>query len=354
MPFDPIRGEFTVGHHQTALGVHHGLRVETLLAVADRQRHVNRRQTERGQFGDRSGTGTTDDQIGAGEGEIDAFQIRGHTVIAIGGMLRPQFAKSPLPRAHGHQGTHLIVLAFAGQVNHLRVLQQFLGGSGHGTIHVHRAQRSSGDHHQRTIRINTESRRGRAPRRHPITFQIRGELRDRRPQWQSHAFDLDALARFQPRFRIGGPDHGGPTCAQLVRHAGACVLLMNRNRNAQLVGRRVHRCRGVAAETDDHLRLVACQNIADLARLGLPFCRKLQRGLVESAGKRHLFDGFQQEAGLRNQIMFQTDGGAHHRDVRIRLLLPNHMRHRKQRIDMAGGAAARQNDMLLITHSQRA
>ena len=49
--------------------------------------------------------------------------------------------------------------------------------------------------------------------------------------------------------------------------------------------------------------------------------------------------------------MLQADGGAHHRDVRVRLKLTNHMRHGEQRIDMARRAATGKNDMLLIAHS---
>ncbi len=44
--FDPFRGEIAIRHHQAPFRVDHGLRVETLLAIADRQRHVNRRQSQ--------------------------------------------------------------------------------------------------------------------------------------------------------------------------------------------------------------------------------------------------------------------------------------------------------------------
>ena len=43
---DPIHVEFTIGDHQSPMRIHHRLRVEALLAIANRQRHIDGGQTQ--------------------------------------------------------------------------------------------------------------------------------------------------------------------------------------------------------------------------------------------------------------------------------------------------------------------
>ena len=62
--------------HQPAAGVDHGQRVEPLLAVADRQRHVHRGQADGGHLGDRHRAGPADRQVGGGVREIHPVQVR--------------------------------------------------------------------------------------------------------------------------------------------------------------------------------------------------------------------------------------------------------------------------------------
>ena len=115
---------------------------------------------------------------------------------------------------------------------------------------------------------------------------------------------------------------------------------MHRNRNAHLVRSRIHGSRRVSTESDDHLRLVTGEDVPDLGRFSLPLRGKLQCRHIGPTGEGHLLNGFQLEARLRNQLVFQTDCGAHHRDIGIRFKLANHMCHGEQRIDMTCRATA--------------
>ena len=269
-------------------------------------------------------------------------------------MVGAKLAEHILSGAYRHQGTHFVVFALTGQMNHLGVRKQVLGGSGHSPVHVHRTQGSAGDDHERTVRIDTKLRRGGFTSGGTVMFQIGRQSCDCRTKRQAHAFDFDAPAWFQSWLGVCGTDHGRPTRAQLVGHARTCVLFVNRNRNSHAVRGRVYGCGRVSAETDDHLGLMPGEDVTYFGLLGLPFGWKLQRSLVGPARERHFFDGFQFETGLRNQITLQTDGGAHHRDIRFRFKLANHMRHGEQRIDVACRAATGKNDMLLIAHNPRA
>ena len=103
MLFDPFGGEFAISHHQTAFRIDDRLGVESLLAVADWQRNINRGESQSRQFRYGAGPRATDNQVGASECEINTFQIRRNTIIAIIAMVRAKLAKHLFAGAHRHQ-----------------------------------------------------------------------------------------------------------------------------------------------------------------------------------------------------------------------------------------------------------
>ena len=66
----PVGGQVGVVDEQPAPGRHHGLGVEPLLAVADRQRHVDGGEADGGDLADRARTRPAQHQIGCGVGEV--------------------------------------------------------------------------------------------------------------------------------------------------------------------------------------------------------------------------------------------------------------------------------------------
>ena len=93
------------------------------------------------------------------------------------------------------------------------------------------------------------------------------------------------------------------------------------------------------------------EDVTHLCGLTPPLGGEFQCGHIGLARKRHFLDRFQLETGLRHQIMLKSDCSAHDRDIRIRFQGTNHLGHGEKWIDMAGGAAASQNDMLPSAHS---
>ena len=79
------RRQLGVGDHQAAARVDHRQRVESLFAVADRQRHVHRGQADRRHLGDRHRAGPADRQVGGGVGQIHPVQVRHRDVRRIAG-----------------------------------------------------------------------------------------------------------------------------------------------------------------------------------------------------------------------------------------------------------------------------
>ena len=76
----PLRGQGGVGDQQPAAGVDDRPGVEGLLAVADRQRHEDRRQADAGHLGDGVAAGAADHGVGGGVGEVHPVDVRHHDV----------------------------------------------------------------------------------------------------------------------------------------------------------------------------------------------------------------------------------------------------------------------------------
>ena len=73
---DPLGGQRAVLDEQPSPGVDHRTGVEVLLAVADRQRHEHRGQSDGGDLGDGVGPGAADHEVGRGVGEVHAVDVR--------------------------------------------------------------------------------------------------------------------------------------------------------------------------------------------------------------------------------------------------------------------------------------
>ena len=158
MLMHPLRGQVLVCDQKAAAGVHHWLGVETLLAVADGQRHVNGRQAQCSQLGYRSGSGTANHQVGTGKGQIDSFQIFGGMVVTLSGRFGADAGKHVRAGRGRDQFAYFADFASPGQVDDLCVGQQVCGGGGDGTVQALRSQRSASDQHQRTVRIDAKLR----------------------------------------------------------------------------------------------------------------------------------------------------------------------------------------------------
>ena len=158
MLMHPLRGQVLVCDQKAAAGVHHWLGVETLLAVADGQRHVNGRQAQCSQLGYRSGSGTANHQVGTGKGQIDSFQIFGGMVVTLSGRFGSDAGKHVRAGRGRDQFAYFADFASPGQVDDLCVGQQVCGGGGDGTVQALRSQRSASDQHQRTVRIDAKLR----------------------------------------------------------------------------------------------------------------------------------------------------------------------------------------------------
>ena len=74
-------GELRVGDHQGSPGVDDRLGVELLLAVADRQRHEDRGDADRGRLGDAVGAGPADHQVGRGQRVVHPVDVADQDVV---------------------------------------------------------------------------------------------------------------------------------------------------------------------------------------------------------------------------------------------------------------------------------
>ncbi len=77
---DPGGVEVGVLDHDPAAGGDHARGVALLLAVADRQRHVDRREPDRRGLGDAVGAGPAEREVGGGVGEVHPVDVVEHDV----------------------------------------------------------------------------------------------------------------------------------------------------------------------------------------------------------------------------------------------------------------------------------
>ena len=91
---DPLGGQRRVGDQQPAAGVDDRAGVERLLAVADRQGHVDRGQPDAGDLGDGVAAGAAQHGVGGGVGEVHPVDV-GHRDVRRPAGRRPAGVASP-------------------------------------------------------------------------------------------------------------------------------------------------------------------------------------------------------------------------------------------------------------------
>ncbi|KOA62242.1 hypothetical protein BAAM0499_00400 [Bifidobacterium animalis subsp. animalis MCC 0499] len=245
-----------------------------MLAVANGKRHIHRRQSKRRQLAHRAGTGPAYHQIRAGERLVYALQVLRDVVVASRLAFLAQTREHIGSGVLHHQITYLVNLALACQMHDLRHFGELPGAAGNGTVHALRSQRTAGDHDDRPVRVKTEFGGIAGSGAFPVAFQLLGEIRYGRSQWQSHTLDSAILCRLESGCVVGGANELRPTGAQLVGHAGTGILLMDHHRNPEPMRGGIGRRRCVAAEADDHLGALVLKVLHHLGLLRLPFAGK--------------------------------------------------------------------------------
>src|SRR5690606_15916717 len=93
----PLRRQFAVGNEQPAAGPDGGLGIEPLLTVAVRERDIDGRQADGGQFGAGDGAGAAHGDVGRGIGQVHPVDVR-HRDVALAAAEHPG-----VRRTHGMQ-----------------------------------------------------------------------------------------------------------------------------------------------------------------------------------------------------------------------------------------------------------
>lgn len=135
-----LGGQGGVGDHHAAAGIDYRQRIQPLFTVADRQRHVDGRQTDGGYFGDRHRPGPADHQIGGGVGQLHPVQIGHRHVrwVTLSPTAQLQHVLGSMGMQHANTG--------GGQVG---------GGAGHRPVERDRALRTP--EHQQHPRVVGEA-----------------------------------------------------------------------------------------------------------------------------------------------------------------------------------------------------
>ena len=265
---------------QPAAGVDHRQRVEPLLAVADRQRHVDRGQADGGHLGHRHRAGPADGQVGGGVGQVHPVQVRHRDVgrVAVG-----RFAK-----------VERVLRAVRVQHRNTRRGKVF-GGRGDGTVDRLRALRPA--EHQQHPRVVGEPEMcpGLGAQRHPVQ---RGDRRAHR-----HADDLGLAA--QPRIRDGRQHPPRRAGADPVGPARAGVGFVDHHGDAAPARGQVRGQRDVAAEADDDVGADVVEHGAGLPDRPAHPHRQPQQVTGRLAGQRHRRDQFEVIAAFGHQPGFQ-------------------------------------------------
>jgi hypothetical protein len=322
---DPVAGEVLVGHQQAAALGDHRLRVEPLLAVADRQRHVDGGDAQGGELADGARAGTAQHEVGEGERLLHLPQVLAH-VVALGAG----------HAAHG--GADGLGLAGAGEVQHLRAGGEHLAGlGGDGGVHRDRAEGSAGDQQGDPVGLEAELGGGAAAHALGIGGTLGEQTGDLRAQRQ--AGDLGAR---QAGAGEGDRDGGGTPGTEPVGQPGAGVLLVHDHRDGAGAGGQVGGGGHVAAEADHHLRADLVDGVPGGLHGGAQ-----QAGQPEPVGggaarQRHLGHQQQLDPPLGHQPGLQPFRGAEGDHAQVGVAAPQLLGDGEQRVDVTGRPAARE------------
>ena len=303
--------------------------IEALLAISDRQRHVDAGKAQGLHLSHGSRTRPTHDEVRDGQRVLHRRQVIDHM---------------PAIRAPGslNSGAYRLVLPAARQVHDLRPLGQSIRGTGHRLVHVQRTQRATRDEERRSVGVHAQALSG-------LTACLRGtsrilstarQGRDRRTQGKTR-HDSAAAPRAQRRRRERQGNNCSIACTHLIREAGARILLVNNDRNTRALSRNVRGRRHVA--TKAHEDISALQGL----RTPLHCIGKARRQREErerrTTRQRHAGNLHQRETSSRNQIRFQTSRCPQNHDLGA--ALTQLCRRRQQRIHVTGGPAASHHNL---------
>ena len=219
---DPVGGQVGVGDQQPAAGVDDRAGVVLLLAVADRQRHEDRRQPDGRGLGHARGAGAAHDQVGGGVGEVHPVDevdddVRHGTRLRRGLALRTDDVQ------HLHPGG-----------------RQRGGGAGDRLVELAGALRAAGDQQRRPVGVEAEELPRLGAQRRAV------EPGDHRADRQA-----DVLRVRQRGVGEADRDPLRDPGAGLVGQAGYGVLLVHEQGQPAPPSGEVGRHRDVAAVADD-------------------------------------------------------------------------------------------------------
>ena len=286
----PRRGELLVLHQQRSPGVDHRTSVPHLLAVADRQRHEDAGQPDRGGLDDAVGAAAREHEVGGGVRQVHPVDERHHGVRHVAG-LGGRLAL----RAHHVQHLH----ARAGQRR---------GRSGDRLVEPPRALRAAGHEQGRPVGVEVEEAAGLGAHRLAV------EPRDHRAQRQP-----DVLGLRQRGVREADRDPTGDAGAGLVGQARHGVLLVQDDRYLAAAGGEVRRHRHVAAEADDHVGTGPVEHPRGVADRTAQPGRDLEQVDVRLAWERDGRDQLERVPGLGDDPGLQAACRAETGDLDVRV-----------------------------------
>ena len=308
--------------------LHDRQRVESLLAVADGQRHVGGGQSYGGELGAGHRARAAQREVRGGIRQVHPVHVRqGHVRDRVGRGARQHGACRPGTR--GKRAVGRLALAEvlrAGDVQDLHPgAPDRASGARQCPVERLSALRAAEDEQHRQVGPEPEVRPCLVAEREPVEV---GDLPpDRQPQVPGVA---------QLGLRLPGEDVGGQVRAEPVGDAGERVGLVHHDGDIVPLGRQVGGRGHVAAEPDEH---VGPHPVEDLPRgvhrAGQPPGDGQQLGR-HRAGQRHGGDEFKVIAAQRHQAGLKAPLSAEtgHLDAAVRL--PQRVGERKSRLDMTG------------------
>jgi hypothetical protein len=319
---DERRGQVGVVHDEAAARVDHGERIEPLLAVADRQRHVHRGQADGADLGDRDRAGPADGQVGGGVGKIHPAQVRHRDVRRIvgGGRAKIEHVLRPVRVQHRNTGRG----------------KNFCG-AGDGT--VDRLRTLGPTEHQQHPGVVGEAEVGArlGAQRRPI--QRRDRCPDRNP---------DHLDVAQSRIRYGGQHASRRAGTDPVGPPRARVGLVDHHRHPApahaTAGGQIGGQGDIATEADDH---VGSDVVEHRTRLpNGPAHPQWEPYQVTRwfPRQRHRGDEFEVVAALGHQPGLQSTLRAKHRDPNARIERHQGIGHGHRRLHVPRGTSTCEND----------
>ena len=309
---EPLRSEFRVLDQQATPGPHHRQRIAPLLAVADRQRHIDRREAHRGDFGAGHGATADNREIGGRIREIHPLDERHRVVAGTGCGCR---------------------IAGAVGVQHLHTRrEQVVQACGQDVVEPRRALRSAEHEEHRSIGAQAE-------------IDPSGPAHRRSVQFADHPAQRQAeLARPPDRSGDRAEHQVGPPGGHPVGEARGRIGLVHDDPQAKGVRGPIGRKRGVAAEAHHRGGPELAQQLTGGARRTAQARADEQQVDRWSARHRHGRHGAKVVAARGDQRGLKTTGAADHGEHRLGHEFADGIGQVQRRFDVARRATRRKHD----------